>query len=42
MMKVKQSEIRDLTNKGTFRSVLRTELPDGTYMITAKYILAIK
>ena len=42
MMKAKQSEIRDLIDRCTFRAVLRTELADGANMITPRYVLAIK
>ena len=42
MMKAKQSEIRDLINRGTFRAVLRTEFPNGANMITVRYVLVIK
>ena len=42
MIEAKYAEIRDLVNKGTFRAFLRTELPDGANLITARYVLAIK
>ena len=42
MIEAKYAEIRDLVNRGTFRAVLRTELPDGANLITARYVLAIK
>ena len=34
--------MRDLINRGTFRAVLRTEMPDGANLITARYVPAIK
>ena len=42
MMKAKQSEIRDIINRGSFRAVLRTELLNVVNMITARYVLAIE
>ena len=42
IIEAKYSEIRDLINRGNFLAVLRTELPDGTNLITAGYVLAIK
>ena len=42
MTEARYAEIRDLINRGTFRSVLRAELPDGANLITARYVLAIK
>ena len=34
--------MQDLVNRGTFRAVLRTELPDDANHIAARYVLAIK
>ena len=42
MIETKYAEIRDLFNRSTFRTVLRIELPDGAYLITARCVLAIK
>ena len=41
MIEAKYAEIRDIGTRGTFRAVLRTELLDGAYIITARYVLAI-
>ena len=38
----KYAEIRDLDNRGTFRAVLKAELPDSVNVITARYVFAIK
>ena len=42
MIESKYAEIRDMVNSGTFRAVLRTELPDDANLIAARYILAVK
>ena len=42
MIEAKYSEIWHVDNRGTFRAVLRTEIPDGATLITAKYVLSIK
>ena len=42
MIEVKHAEILNLFYRGTFRVVLRTELPDGANLITTRYVLAIK
>ena len=42
MIEAKHAEIRDLVIRGTLRAVLRTKLPDGENLITAKYVRAIK
>ena len=41
-IEAKYAEIRDLVNKDAFRAVLRTQLPDGENLITARYVFAIK
>ena len=41
MNEAKYAEIRDLGNRGTFRAVLRAEMPDSTNLITARYDRAI-
>ena len=42
MIEAKFAKIQDLVTRGTFRTVLRTELLDGANMITARYIIAKK
>ena len=42
MTEAKYAERRDLVNRGTFRAMIRKELPDGTNLITARYVLVIK
>ena len=42
MIGANYAEIRDLINRGIFRAVLRTELPDGANLIVARFFLAIK
>ena len=42
MKEAKLAEVRDLINRGTFRTVLRTELPEGANRMTVRYVLAIK
>ena len=42
MIEAKYAEIRNLIIRGTFRSVLRTELPDGANLITARHALSIR
>ena len=42
MIEAKYAEIRDLINRGTFRAILRTELPYGANLIIARCFLAIK
>ena len=42
MIEAKYAEIRDLINRGTFRAILRIELPNGANPITERYFLAIK
>ena len=41
IMETKYAKKRDLINTDSFRAVLRTELPDGANLITARYVLAI-
>ena len=38
----KYAEIRDLVNRGTFGTVLKTELPYGANLITARHVISIK
>ena len=40
MIEAKYAEIRDISNRGTFRAVLRTELPDGENLTIARYVLS--
>ena len=42
MIEAKYAKIHNLISRGTFRAVLRTELPNGANMITARYVLLIK
>ena len=42
MKEAKYAEIRDLVKRASFRAVLRTELSDGTSLIAARCVLAIK
>ena len=42
VIEAKYALIRYLVNRGTFRVVLRAELPDGTNLIQTGYVLAIK
>ena len=42
IIETEYTEIQDLVNKGTYRIVLRTELPDDASLITARYIISIK
>ena len=42
MIEDKYEDTRDLISRGTFRAVLRTELPGGASMIIARYVLGIK
>ena len=42
MIEAIYAEIQDLVNRGTFQAFLRTELPDGANLITARYVLSIK
>ena len=42
MIEAKYAEIQDLVNRGTFRAVLRTELPDSASLIAARYVIGIK
>ena len=41
-METKYGELRDLINIATIPAVLKTELPDGANLITARYVLSIK
>ena len=36
------SEVRDLLKRGTFKVILREDLPDGANALTARFVLAIK
>ena len=36
------SEVRDLLHRGTFKVILREELPDGAIALTARFFLGIK
>ena len=36
------SEVRDLLKRGTFKVLLKEELPDGANALTARFVLAIK
>ena len=36
------NEIRDLIKRGTFKMLMREELPDGANALTARFVLAIK
>ena len=36
------SEVRDLLSRGTFKVILKEELPDGANALTACFVLAIK
>ena len=42
MIEAKYAEILYLINRDTFRAVLKTKLPDGANLITARYVLSIK
>ena len=35
------SEVRDLLRRGTFKVILKEELPDGANALTARFVLAI-
>ena len=37
-----KEEVRDLLRRGTFKVVLKEELPDGANALTARFVLAIK
>lgn len=37
-----KQEVNDLLRRGTFKVILREELPDGANAITARFVLAIK
>ena len=36
------SEVRDLLKRGSFKVILKEELPDGANALTARFVLAIK
>ena len=42
MIEAKFAEISDLINRGTFRAILRIEVPDGANMITARKVFSTK
>ena len=42
MQKAILAEVRDLLRRGTFKVVLKEELPDGANALTARFVLAIK
>ena len=42
MITAMYAEIRDLISRGKYRAVRITELPDGSKMTTAMYVLVIK
>ena len=37
-----QDEVRDLLRRGTFKVILKEEIPDGANELTARYMFAIK
>ena len=37
-----REEVRDLSKRGTFKVLLKKELPDGANALTARFVLAIK
>ena len=42
MLKPIYEEIRDLLRRGTFKIISREEVLDGAYVLTARFVLAIK
>ena len=36
------SEVQDLLRRGTFKVILKEELPDGANALTVRFVLAIK
>ena len=42
MIAAKYSEIRDLIRRGTFKVILRQEVPEGANILTARFVLVIK
>ena len=42
MLKAKLDEVSDLLRRGTFKVILKGELPDGANALTARFVLAIK
>ena len=41
MAAVIQEEVRDILRRGTFKVLLREEIPEGSNVLTACYVLAI-
>ena len=42
MSKAIQKEVRDMFHPGSFKVILKEEIPDGTNVHTARHMLAIK
>ena len=42
MLKAKLDEVSDQLRRGTFKVILKSELPDGANALTARFVLAIK
>ena len=42
MEQAKRAEVQELLKRGTFKVILRSELPNGANAITARFVLAIK
>ena len=42
MIEAKYAEKQNMANRGTFRGVLGTEVPDGASLITTRYVFALK
>ena len=42
MIAAKYTEIRDLLHRETFEVILKEEIPEGSNVLTARFVLAIK